>query len=45
MATAEGAADISLYEQHQKLKLQLDEIVEEWEGVSLELEDLNQSIL
>ena len=40
MATPEGAADMTLYEQHQQLKRQLDTIVEEWESVSLELEEL-----
>lgn len=39
MATPEGASDMQLYERHQKLKQQLDAIVEEWERVSLELED------
>ena len=39
MATPEGASDMKLYEQHQKLKQQLDTIVEEWERVSMELEE------
>lgn len=39
MATPEGASDMQLYEQHQKLKQQLDGIVEEWERVSMELEE------
>ena len=39
MATPEGASDMQLYERHQKLKQQLDTIVEEWERVSMELED------
>ena len=34
MATPDGASDMSLYEQHQKLKQQLDHTVEEWERVS-----------
>ena len=38
MATPEGAADLSLYEQHQQLKQQLDQAVEEWETASIELE-------
>ncbi|MFR8838821.1 ABC-F family ATP-binding cassette domain-containing protein, partial [Bacteroides nordii] len=38
MATPEGAANMALYEQHQKLKQQLDRTVEEWEKVSMELE-------
>lgn len=40
MATPEGASDMKLYEQHQKLKQQLDVIVEEWERVSMELEEV-----
>ncbi len=40
MATPEGAADLSLYEKHQALKKELDQVVEEWESVSLELEEL-----
>lgn len=39
MATVEGASDMALYEQHQKLKQQLDKMVEEWEQKSLELEE------
>ena len=42
MATPEGASDMTLYEQHQKLKQQLDRTVEEWEKVSIELEELKQ---
>jgi len=40
MATPEGASDMALYEKHQKLKQQLNEVVEEWERVSMELEGL-----
>ena len=40
MATPEGASDMQLYERHQKLKQQLDTIVEEWERVSIELEEV-----
>ena len=40
MATPEGASDMKLYEHHQKLKQQLDTIVEEWERVSMELEEV-----
>ena len=36
---AEGASDMSLYEQHQQLKKDLDAVVEEWESVSIELEE------
>ncbi|MBP3668430.1 MAG: ABC-F family ATP-binding cassette domain-containing protein [Bacteroides sp.] len=39
MATPEGASDMKLYEQHQQLKKQLDAVVEEWETVSMELEE------
>jgi len=30
---------MSLYEQHQQLKKDLDAVVEEWESVSIELEE------
>ena len=40
MATPEGASEIKLYERHQQLKKELDTIVEEWEMVSLELEEV-----
>lgn len=40
MATPEGAADVSLYEQHGALKKKLDEIMEAWEEASMEVEDL-----
>lgn len=39
MATPEGASDMSLYEQHQKLKNQLDRVMEEWDEASSELEE------
>ena len=39
MTTPEGASDMSLYEQHQQLKKDLDAVVEEWESVSIELEE------
>ena len=39
MATPEGASDMTLYEQHQKLKTQLDSVMEEWDAVSCELEE------
>ncbi len=38
MATPEGAADMSLYEQHRQLKEQLDRAMDEWEAASLQLE-------
>jgi ATP-binding cassette subfamily F protein 3 len=40
MGTVEGASDMSLYEQHQKLKMQLDRTVEEWEQSSIELDEM-----
>lgn len=40
MATAEGAADMSLYERHAALKKQLDAVVEEWENASIALEEV-----
>lgn len=39
MATPEGASDMLLYEQHQKLKQQLDRVMEEWDTASTELEE------
>ena len=39
MATPEGSSDMQLYERHQKMKRQLDDIVEEWERVSMDLEE------
>ena len=39
MATPEGASDMSLYERHQKLKQQLDRVMEEWDAASTELEE------
>lgn len=42
MATPEGASDMALYEQHQKLKKELEQVVEEWETVSMELEEAQE---
>lgn len=42
MATPEGASDVALYEQHQRLKQQLDRTVEEWEAAAMELEEAKQ---
>lgn len=39
LTTPEGAADMNLYEQHGNLKKQLDETVERWETLSIELEE------
>ena len=41
MATPEGASDMKLYERHQQLKKELDAVVEEWERVSMELEEIH----
>lgn len=43
MATPEGASDMALYEKHQKLEKDLDQTVEEWETVSMELEEMQGS--
>lgn len=40
MSTSEGASDASLYVKHQKLKNQLSGIMNKWEQVSMELEEL-----
>lgn len=39
MATPEGSSDMSLYEQHQQLKKDIDATVGEWESASMELEE------
>lgn len=39
MATPEGAADAAIYEQHGALKKELDQVVDQWECVSMELEE------
>ena len=39
----EGVSDMALYEKHQKLKKDLDQTVEEWEAVSMELEEMQGS--
>lgn len=40
MATPEGASDMQLYEQHRQLKQQVASEEEDWERLSLELEEL-----
>ena len=40
LATPEGAADMSLYEEHTALKRQIDEAMERWETTTTELEML-----
>ena len=42
MATPEGAADRSLYEQYQALKKEIAAAEEEWESMLMELEELQQ---
>lgn len=39
MATPEGASDMELYDVHQGLKKQISDVEEEWETLSLELEE------
>jgi len=39
MAMPEGSADMQLYTRHQDLKKQLDQVVEQWEAASLELDE------
>ncbi|MEG2514706.1 MAG: ABC transporter ATP-binding protein, partial [Bacteroidaceae bacterium] len=41
MASPEESSSTDLYERHQQLKKELDHTVEEWETVSMELEELN----
>jgi ATP-binding cassette subfamily F protein 3 len=45
LATPDGASDMQLYEQHQKLKRQLDSVMEEWDNASTELEEGKNKIL
>lgn len=42
MATPEGASDMTLYEQHQRLKSAIDHLVEEWETASTELDEIKK---
>lgn len=44
MTTPEGAADMALYERHQMLKSELDKVVEDWEQMSMELEEVKEEI-
>lgn len=44
LTTPKGAADVSLYEQHGQLKKTLDEAVEEWESLSIELEEVKSEL-
>lgn len=44
LATPEGAADTTLYEKHGNLKKQLDQAVEQWETLSMELESEQQNL-
>ena len=40
LATPEGASDMQLYEEHGSLKKQLDNVMEQWESATEELEEL-----
>lgn len=42
MSTPEGASDVKLYEEHQRIKKQIAEAEEEWENASLELEGMER---
>ncbi len=42
LATAEGATDTSLYEKHGQLKKELDQVVDKWSELSMELEELER---
>lgn len=42
MSTVEGASDANLYTKHGELKKQLDAVVDEWENLSMELEEIKQ---
>jgi len=39
MATPEGSSDMELYTKHQNLKQEMDNVVEEWESASIELDE------
>lgn len=43
MATPEGSSDMVLYERHQKLKQQLDVVMEKWDTISTELGDMKNN--
>ena len=43
MSTPEGASDVKLYEEHQRIKKQIAEAEEEWENASLELEGIERN--
>ncbi|MGL4851617.1 MAG: ABC-F family ATP-binding cassette domain-containing protein [Phocaeicola sp.] len=42
MTTPEGASDVSLYEKHGALKKELNAVVEKWEELSMEVEEMQQ---
>ena len=44
LATPEGAADMQLYDEHGKLKKQLDDAMTRWEAATEELDMLNDTI-
>ena len=44
LSSVEGASDSSLYEKHGRLKKELDEIIEKWTELTMELEEKNKQI-
>ena len=44
LSSVEGASDSSLYEEHGRLKKELDEIIEKWTELTMELEEKNKQI-
>ena len=44
LSSVEGASDSSLYEKHGRLKIELDEIIEKWTELTMELEEKNKQI-
>ena len=44
LSSVEGASDSSLYEEHGRLKKELDETIEKWTEMTMELEEKNKQI-
>ena len=44
LATPEGASDMQLYEQYQQLKKQESDAEDEWENLSIELDNFKQNL-
>ena len=44
LSSVEGVSDSSLYEEHGRLKKELDEIIEKWTELTMELEEKNKQI-